>query len=229
MHQERPPNQDWYKSPAGFLDPEDYLFGKAHTAKMAHLAFTSTSVWRSVEYAVLMRMFYQAWHSAMTADLTSRQREAWHLRGEAIRLNLNPAQHVSDRLGIAKVSAYQLLARTRAKIHNFNQFFAIYHEDQSRIPKATQAQVNAQLCEMTVRCACDGADNCQGSAPARYGICWHCKQRYGYPHTMTDLTASWLPEHVNHVRREAYARAKAIVERRLIESAPTTRDIRQAI
>ncbi|MGB1287144.1 MAG: hypothetical protein ACPG7F_11465 [Aggregatilineales bacterium] len=226
---ERTPNPDWYKSPAGFLDPEDYLSDKAHLSQMAHLAFTDPVVRRTVEYAVLMKLFYRAYHRVMSADLTAKQREAWYLRGEALRLGITPSRHVANQLCITQRAAQYRLQRAEAKMFAFEGLFAIYSEGYTRIPKATQTQIDAQLRRMTVACACDSRKACRGYAPARYGICWKCRVHYGFPHKMTRLTEDWLPAHVNHVRREAYTEAKAIVERRLIESTPAGKSIPQAM
>jgi len=152
---------------------------------------------RPTEFRALFNLFLATQRSYADArrDFTSRQEQAVEYAIEALRRGVNAAKYVAKKLGIALVSAYQLLQRAdfRAKMHNFSQFVEYVSKDATQNTwTPTPEAIQRQMASMSRECAASGTEGCHGHTRGDYALCWSCLRKYGLRGEWVDKPHAWL-------------------------------------
>lgn len=188
-------NAAWWLSVLKWVDADDLDTGAAHAFLMDLL------VSRPTEFSVFLNLFAKAFMRSTTREtLTVRQELALDYAEEAVRLKLNAARYVAGRMGIAAVSAYQLLKRAReneAKIHNSAS--NPYTTNRGSIHLPSEADIQRKMAERRCKCPGHGAnEECESWTRGDRELCFSCYRKYGFE----GERPAWLEFLTADLRRE---------------------------
>jgi hypothetical protein len=195
----------WYKNQYAFLDPDDLA---DDPKRQAYYFFRDLLVNRPTEFQALFKLFLATRHNfdgVVHKAFTSRQEQAVSYAIEALRRGLNAAKYVALKLGIAVVSAYQLLQRAdfRAKMHTFSGFVQSISKDAAQNTwTPSRSQVQRQMASMPRLCAGSGTEGCHDHTRGDYALCWSCLRKYGLRGEWEDNGYSWLLPEARRIEAE---------------------------
>ena len=194
----------WYKNQYAFIDPDDL---PDDAKRQGYQFFRDVLVNRPTEFKALFSLFLAARRGfdVIHKAFTSRQQQAVDYAIEALRRGTNAAKYVALKLGIALVSAYQLLQRAdfRAKMHNFSQFVEYVSKDATQNTwTPTPEAIQRQMASMSRICAASGTEGCHGHTRGDYALCWSCLRKYGLRGEWEDNGVSWLLPEARRIQTE---------------------------
>lgn len=201
-------NDGWWAQAESFVDADDIVrMGSGAVELLRDLVVS-----RPVEFGRMKKLFLRALKNPVL--LLPRQKRALYLAEEAICWNYNVYEYVGDQLGIKPDSAYRLLRRANEKallleiLPKMSEFEANVHYIDNGIQNKFELprdEVNKIRDGLSVACPTRPYNpRCNGIAPARYGICFECRDTF----LKGDDLPEWVVALVRDTRLEAYQEAK---------------------
>jgi len=208
-------NSTWYDSPEHWVDGTDIdKMGRRAVEVLRDLIVN-----RHTEYNRFKYLFLRSLKNGI--HLTRRQQQAIDLAIEARTLGITESTYIAEKLGIHRTNAYQLLRRAdermyfityqnEIKIATFDDSMAIHSEHNTRTTiDIPNDDIDNVVSGRYVDCPTKPyVDECQGRAPARFGLCRTCYETYNNKKWYPDGMPEWVKELANSVRREARQEAR---------------------
>ena len=190
----------WYLNAMKWIDEDDLLYGKREARRKVREFFRDLLVNRPTETHALISLALRALRGYDISKLLKRQMEALFYAQEAKELGLTETTYISEKLGIHRQSAWELLKRIDAKILTSDVFDTYTSNGRTRFPD--------RIVKRTMKgkpriCAYCGLTTPDGSKP----LCGDCHR--GIRLNQWSLSAdnearilNWLEPEIERIRQE---------------------------